>query len=599
MKITLKKIFITAVAVNLFNLGAESQQDLTIYHMPGIQQSHYVNLSQRPDNRINIGLPVISSIYLRQQNTFLNPDILFDNTSNGVVFNTNDFRNSLRNKNFLGADAAVDLFSFGIKIGKNYASFSVRERISARVTIPGDLLNFSFTGNADFDELDNGTLDFSPLDLRLNHYREYGISLNRKFKNGFSAGVRLKYLYGMENVTIRNNDLNWRTDPVTWDHNISGQIEAYSSGFAPLITNDQNDKLDIEDGRISDYLLKRKNRGVGLDFGVGLQVTDKLNLSASVTDLGFINWKSYNKNFVSQQASFNYDGIFISENDIYADSTFTDSLEMAFNDLWESFKDEFEISENEDSYTSFLPARVYIGAEYDLFKNNLFAGSVGGLLQTEIYRGQFSPTLTLSYNQRVQNWLSASFSYSIIDWDYRNLGAGLAINSGPVQYYLVADNLLASNRTEFQFGSDSDVRIQYPSFSKNVHLHFGINVNLFRKNKEKKEGQDYSRTGYSKSKTKKNKVKPLDTDKDGVPDSIDECPEKKGKKKNKGCPDTDKDGIPDVNDKCPYIKGVLANEGCPFKDKDQDGVLDDEDECPNEHGLPENQGCPQKKEDKK
>jgi hypothetical protein len=77
---------------------------------------------------------------------------------------------------------------------------------------------------------------------------------------------------------------------------------------------------------------------------------------------------------------------------------------------------------------------------------------------------------------------------------------------------------------------------------------------------------------------------PLDTDGDGVPDYLDECPgTPKGLKVDeRGCPpDTDGDGVPDYLDECPGTpKGVKVDEvGCPL-DTDGDGVPDYLDECP-------------------
>ncbi len=77
----------------------------------------------------------------------------------------------------------------------------------------------------------------------------------------------------------------------------------------------------------------------------------------------------------------------------------------------------------------------------------------------------------------------------------------------------------------------------------------------------------------------------LDSDGDGVPDSIDECPNTPiGVEVDaKGCPiDSDGDGVPDYLDKCPNTpKGCKVDkDGCPI-DSDGDGVPDCLDKCPN------------------
>ncbi|WP_435550603.1 outer membrane beta-barrel domain-containing protein [Desulfobacterium sp. N47] len=76
----------------------------------------------------------------------------------------------------------------------------------------------------------------------------------------------------------------------------------------------------------------------------------------------------------------------------------------------------------------------------------------------------------------------------------------------------------------------------------------------------------------------------VDTDGDGVYDSLDKCPDTpKGVKVDAdGCPlDTDGDGVYDYLDKCPDTpKGVKVDaDGCPL-DTDGDGVYDYLDKCP-------------------
>jgi len=85
-----------------------------------------------------------------------------------------------------------------------------------------------------------------------------------------------------------------------------------------------------------------------------------------------------------------------------------------------------------------------------------------------------------------------------------------------------------------------------------------------------------------------------DTDSDGIIDSKDRCPEEYGTKEMNGCPDSDGDGIIDKNDKCPTMAGPIANNGCPWSDKDKDGVLDKDDRCVSVVGPASNNGCPDK-----
>jgi hypothetical protein len=97
-----------------------------------------------------------------------------------------------------------------------------------------------------------------------------------------------------------------------------------------------------------------------------------------------------------------------------------------------------------------------------------------------------------------------------------------------------------------------------------------------------------------------------DKDGDGIPDSVDVCPDepedKDGFQDEDGCPDPDNDGdgILDRDDQCPNEPedkdGFQDDDGCPEPDNDNDGILDAADRCPNEpedkDGFEDEDGCP-------
>ena len=93
-----------------------------------------------------------------------------------------------------------------------------------------------------------------------------------------------------------------------------------------------------------------------------------------------------------------------------------------------------------------------------------------------------------------------------------------------------------------------------------------------------------------------------DSDRDGIPDSRDACPNDPedfdGFEDADGCPDPDNDGdgILDADDLCPDdpedFDGFEDADGCPDPDNDGDGIPDEMDACPNEPGLASADGCP-------
>lgn len=92
-----------------------------------------------------------------------------------------------------------------------------------------------------------------------------------------------------------------------------------------------------------------------------------------------------------------------------------------------------------------------------------------------------------------------------------------------------------------------------------------------------------------------------DSDRDGVPDENDACPDTPGPVEQLGCPDRDGDRITDPNDLCPDVRedfdGEQDEDGCPEDgDRDGDGILDSIDECPLQpetmNGFEDDDGCP-------
>ncbi|MFH1320167.1 MAG: DUF5723 family protein [Bacteroidota bacterium] len=533
----MKKSLICVIFLLTCEIGV-SQQDLTLYNIHAIPQLRYTNPAFSPACKFHIGLPVISSIYLNlNHNGFVFADLVEKRAFDSIYINMDNVINKLEETNYLSAAAQVDLLSFGFKVKANYFFFNITEKVFIRFSYPKDLVKLFWKGNAVFI---GETADFSGIDINATHYREHGLGMSRDLNEKLTIGGKLKYLYGMENISSEISELSLYTAPNTYE----------LTGKADLLINASGSFTDsLVAFETGDLLYKNKNNGFAIDLGAAYKLNDKFSFSASLIDLGYIKWKTNVKNYTTEDASFTFKGVDL--------NTFIGSSETdPFGTIIDSLKSAYEVQESSSEYKDGLTPRVYLGGAYKLNENN----NIGLLLQGEIFRKSLYPSLTVSFNNQVGRWLSSSLSYSILNRSYNNIGLGLSLNLGFFQIYVVSDNLL------YLFNLVRVNNIILPYKAKNVHLRTGINLTFGRKEK--------------------------DRDKDGIIDKKDECPQIAGPKEFNGCPDSDGDLIVDIHDDCPDDPGLPEYKGCP--DRDGDKVIDKEDICPDTFGKIENKGCPVK-----
>jgi hypothetical protein len=414
--------------------------------MSGLPQSSYANLTNSFDGKFFIGLPAISSTYLSYSNNSFAWSDIIEKRNDSLVLGLPRLIDNLSDKNYLSLVAQTDILSFGFKIGERSTLFvNVTEKMSFKLLYPKDLVQFIDQGNSGFND---NTANFEGLGINFTHYRSYGVGLNRTFMDErLILGARLNYLYGMENVDSKKTEITLFTDPESYEINAKGDIRYNTSGV--------NDSI----GNVGDYLFSKNNHGASIDLSGSYQLTEKLNINTSLIDLGFISWKEGTKNYVNEGGEFNFSGIDIDEfilNDV--DSNGNNSFDRVIDSLEEAFG----LKEETANYTSSLTSRVYIGATYQLSEKAL----LGGLVQTEFFKKKINPSLTLSYNHKFGKLFHATASYTIINNSFNNLGGGFTLNPGPIQLYVIADNILGA----FQ-----------PQNARHMQLRAGVNL-IFGRN---------------------------------------------------------------------------------------------------------------------
>ena len=555
----MKKIFfllsllIGLLAANLVS----AQQDLTIYNMELVPQRMYTNPAFIPFSRINIGIPVLSSEYFNFSNSGFKYSDIIKHRGDSLYVDYENMLSKLSKNNYFSAALQPDLLSFGFRLGKNYISFNATEKINVQFRYPKNFMEFVWKGNGG---LLGEEVKFN-FGINFSHYREYALGFAREINEKLTVGGKFKYLYGMENVWTEKSDISLTTDPNDFAITAKSDIKVNTSGVDSSSTSDIN---------VKDYLFKKKNKGMGIDLGGVYKYTDKISFSASIIDLGFIKWKDGISNYVSDNPNgqFTYHGLDL--NQVFNEDSTNNPGDVIADSLAEIFK----VNTVHNSYKTKLSTQIYLGANYYIAEKS----NAGLLLYSQIFDKSIHPGLALSFNQRVGRWFNVSASYSIYNRSYNNIGLGFAINGGPVQLYIVSDNVLGA---------------VFPQNTKNLHLHFGFNITIGR------ESADKDNDGITDKKDDCPDIAGLielkgcpDKDHDGIADKDDACPDDSGLVKFKGCPDKDGDGITDKEDACPEVAGLADLKGCP--DKDGDGVTDKEDACPDEKGLANFKGCPDK-----
>ena len=244
----------------------------------------------------------------------------------------------------------------------------------------------------------------------------------------------------------------------------------------------------------------------------------------------------------------------------------------SFKDVWK--KNDWHKLNSKDfgfslMYWKGLSNRIDLSARY----NGLFTEYSKNNNNDNQYSNEFEAALNgraLTDDHTLNPFLTAGLgvgNYGKKWAPYSPLGIGLQLNLSSITYIFLQANYRVS--------------LDKSKLDDNLFYSFGVTENIFE-----------PRTVSS------NKVIPVpaierrDSDGDGIPDSLDGCPDVKGLVQFNGCPDTDGDGIPDKDDKCPDHKGLSKYNGCQIPDTDNDGVNDEEDKCPSVAGVARYQGCP-------
>lgn len=442
------------IVATFFSFTGLSQEDFLMYSFDGLPQAHYVNPAYRISAKSFTTLPVSNTYLGASHSGFKLNNLVVIRPDDSLELRPDIAIEKMAQLNYVKAMVNNEILGLGFKAGESYISFSVQNKASFRFMYPKDLFRLAFEGNGSSLLGERANMDGFGVDML--SYLEFALGFNRKFNDKFTFGARLKYIQGLGTVYTKHSELGLHTDETTFDLTLDGQLMINTANTAIML---DTNFTGLEVGDFTSF----PNHGMGMDLGAVFELTDKLSLSASVLDLGVIKWNKNISNYSSDSVSFTFKGIDI--NEFLSDSS--DVLQS----IQDSLTGVFGYSSNDESFITPLFTRIYIGGQYQL--NDHFY--VGANWYSEFVHRNYRGAITLSGNVKVKNWFTAGLNYTYYSRDYFNIGLGFSISGGPVQFYMISDNLLG---------------MVIPQANKNWHARFGVNFLMGWREKEEKASMD-------------------------------------------------------------------------------------------------------------
>lgn len=442
-------------------------QENTLYFMHTNPQTIHTNPALFYKCFTYIELPVISSLRYSYGNSgFAYRDAFHYGTgiqSDSIIIDFDNLDRKMKNRNYIRNEYSVNILGAGFRIKDYYFHFNISNHGDTRIGLPGDLITLK-DGNWDSSEEIPRNFKLGGTGANAVDYTQVAAGVSKKIGDGFSVGITFKYLKGSASMINRKSRVDFITqsDPIVLDAFIRYNIH---SSF-PVVPFDHNgdgftDSLSFEDSfsdPVRDFILN-KNNGLALDAGILYDYSEKIMLSASIIDFGFIRWKS-NINRFEAKGSFTFRGF-----DLLQYTTGTDESEL-FQALLDSIDHSFQFTNSDDPFTSFLTPKIYLGGLYKLNKKLAF----GAVLRTDLfdYRPHFALTLSANYNP--VDFFSGTISYSVMNNRLYNFGFGFALGRPGAQLFLVTDHI------PLRYVRETTTGMLFPYSARTLNFRVGINL---------------------------------------------------------------------------------------------------------------------------
>ena len=429
-----------------------AQQKVIMYDFLTLPQSLLENPAAKFDANSHLGIPLVSKVHIKANTFGISAHDLFSVDNQNFNIKLENFISSRNKSDYLTINQQLEIFSLGFRSPRGiYWSGGMYQELDLLFYYPESFVDLLWYGNA--DNL-NRAYNLSDFRIKADLLNVYHIGLNKKINNKISLGFRGKIYMGIANISSLNNKGYFVTnesnisssDYVHYNHNFVGlNGKIHTSGFDAFIDDSQSS--DDAFSSIKKKLIMSPNLGIGIDFGVVYDISKASYLTASILDLGFVNYRSEINNY-KLNGNFSTDGV------TYTFPNTTDSGGFDWDNIKDNFENDVLIEEDKKRYISFRSPILNLSYRYNFgYENSIecdcystsndYVNGIGIQFQTIFRPYKPQSIITAFYNRAISKNINTKFTYSIDKYSLTNFGFGLSVGASHFNSYVMLNNLLA------------------------------------------------------------------------------------------------------------------------------------------------------------